>query len=166
MKGRPSGNGKEIDQPLNFATPGAYEKYVDIADKYTGGQSEEVMNVKFRHPNRNNHKREERQQEKRSSADMKSKKEILLPKQIELEPEEILVMSRDVFAELARYVSPRCVTIYLPTHSSGVAVNEQNDLIEFKSKIQQVSSNLKAEGMRADLVDRIVAPAYKLIANE
>jgi hypothetical protein len=165
MKGKPTGSGKEIDQPLNFSTPGAYEKYLDIADKYTGGLAEDAMNVKLRHPNRNNNKHEERTQEKRDN-DVKSKKEVLLPKQIETEPQQILTMSREIFAELAAYVAPRCITIYLPTHTSGAAVNEQNDLIEFKSRIQQVSSRLKAEGMSQELVDRIVGAGYKLIANE
>ncbi|RAV97956.1 baeRF7 domain-containing protein [Pseudochryseolinea flava] len=165
MKGKPSGNGKEIDQQLNFATPGAYEKYVDIANKYTGGLAEEVVDVKLRHPNRNVSKRDEKQHEKRSG-DVKSKKEVLLPKQVDTEVEEILTLSQDVFTSLAEYVSPRCVTIYLPTHKAGVAVNEQNDLTEFKSRIQQASSKLKANGMSGDLADRIVAPGYKLIANE
>ncbi len=165
MKGKPSGSGKEIDQPLNFATPGAYEKYVDIADKYTGGPDEDAANVKMMHPNRNNNKREERNQEKRQT-DVKSKKEVLLPRQVETEPSQILSLSREIFTELAAYVAPRCITIYLPTHTAGVAVNEQNDLIEFKSRIQQVSARLKAEGSSQEVIDRIVGAGYKLIADE
>ena len=51
-KGKPSGNGKEIDQQLHLSKPGALENYLELADKYTTGSAEEATNVRIRHPNR------------------------------------------------------------------------------------------------------------------
>src|SRR4051812_13183179 len=80
-KGKPAGEPKEFEQPLNFSEPGAFEKYVDMAEKYTTGDKEDVANVPVRHPNRNSNKHEERISQERNgnSAKQKHDRDIALP---------------------------------------------------------------------------------------
>jgi hypothetical protein len=166
-KGKPSGTGKEIDQQLHLSAPGAYENYLEIANKYTDGPAEEVANVRVRHPNRNVDKFEDRVVEKRESkANTKMRGEPGAAIQRDIQPDEYLALTKEAFQELANYHASRCVTIYLATHESGVAVNEKFDAIAFKTKLQQVASRLRELNTSQTLIDRLLDPGYKLLKNE
>jgi hypothetical protein len=165
-KGRPSGTGKEIDQPLNLSAPGAYENYLELADKYTSGPAEEAANVRIRHPNRNVDKYEDRSQEKKGSTVSKVKSEAGAAVQREIRPDEYLVLNKEAFQELAGFHSSRSITLYLPTHESGVEVNEKVDAIAFKNKLQQIAGTLKNMDTSQTLIDRLLDPGYKLLKND
>ncbi|HYG20604.1 MAG TPA: hypothetical protein VD816_16810 [Ohtaekwangia sp.] len=166
-KGRPSGTGKEIDQELHLSEPGALEQYIEMAEKYTDEATEEAANVRIRHPNRNPDKGEERRQEKRSArAGVKSRTDTFTADRSSTSPQEILEISREVFAELANFHSDCCVSAYMRTHRAGVEVNEQMDNIAFKNLLQQITSSLRSKGFDQTKVERMLEPGYDLLRQE
>lgn len=76
------------------------------------------------------------------------------------------VISKDEFKELANHQADGCVSIYIPTHSSGVEVNEKYDTIVFKNNVQKARVQLTAKGYDVRKVDAILAPAVELIRDE
>lgn len=76
------------------------------------------------------------------------------------------VISKEEFKELANYQADGCVSIYIPTHSSGMEVNEKYDTLVFKNNVQKAKTQLLAKGLDLRKVDNILAPAYELIRNE
>jgi hypothetical protein len=169
-KGRPSGTGKVIDQPLHLSAPGALENYLEIADKYTTGSAEEATNVRIRHPNRNVHKDEERSQSRRDTQQNNRGTNDTMRKaatiQKTVQPDEYLVLNKEAFHELAGYHASRCISVYMPTHESGSAVNEKFDTITFKNKLQQIAAALRSNDTDHTLIDRLLDPGYKLLNNQ
>ena len=76
------------------------------------------------------------------------------------------VISKDEFKELANYHADGCVSIYIPTHSSGMEVNEKYDTLVFKNNVQKAKVQLLGKGFDTKKVDSILAPALDLIRNE
>ena len=76
------------------------------------------------------------------------------------------VISKDEFKELANYQSDNCVSIFIPTHSAGVEVNEKYDTLVFKNNVQKAKQELTAKGLDPRKVDSILAPAFELIRDE
>ncbi|MEJ6980238.1 hypothetical protein WG906_07235 [Pedobacter sp. P351] len=76
------------------------------------------------------------------------------------------VISKDEFKELANYHTDGCVSIYIPTHSSGMEVNEKYDTLVFKNNVQKAKVQLIAKGLEIKKVDSILSPALELIKNE
>jgi hypothetical protein len=75
------------------------------------------------------------------------------------------VMDKNTFAGLAAHPADVCVTIYLTTFSSGIAVNEQNDKKAFKDALLQARESmeqLKIEGV----IDDILQPAEQLLEDD
>lgn len=166
-KGRPSGTGKEIDQQLHLSAPGAYENYLEIANKYTDGQAEEVANVRVRHPNRKVDKFEDRTVDKKESkGNTRTRGESGDAVQRDVQPDEYLALNKEAFQELANFHSSRCITIYLSTHMSGVEVNEKFDTLAFKTRLQQIATRLREMNTSQTLIDRLLEPGYKLLKNE
>src|SRR5690606_22313499 len=82
-------------------------------------------------------------------------------------PEELPgVLTREIFQNLAEYRSDVCISLYMPTHKSGVQVNEMQDNINFKTPLQQVTSSLKANGVDALQIQKILEPGYELLRND
>ena len=76
------------------------------------------------------------------------------------------VISKDEFKELASYHTDGCVSIFMPTHSSGMEVNEKYDTLVFKNNVQKAKVQLTAKGFATRKVDSILAPALELIRTE
>src|SRR6185437_3936130 len=77
----------------------------------------------------------------------------------------IAVMDKSTFAELAAHPADVCVTIYLTTHGSGIAVNEQNDKKALKDALREARGSmeeLKIEGV----IDDILRPAEQLLNDD
>jgi hypothetical protein len=159
-KGKPSGNGKEIDRELHLSGDGSLEQYLEIADKYAVDEAAQDGGLAVRHPNRNVAKGESRPTQK------SSRYGTLLADRSTITPEELLTLSKESFAELANFTSSCCVSVYLPTHQAGVAVNEQRDAITFKSTLQRIQAALKAKGMEQAMIDHFLEPGYVLLKDE
>jgi len=76
------------------------------------------------------------------------------------------IISREEFRELLNYSGDHCVSIFLPTHRSGVAVNEKQDAILFKNALQAVSANLQDKGVAGEIIEALLKPAFELYKNE
>lgn len=76
------------------------------------------------------------------------------------------ILSKEEFRELANYQADSCVSIYIPTHSSGMEVNEKYDTLVFKNNLQRARVELAAKGFDPRRVDAILAPAMELIKDE
>ena len=76
------------------------------------------------------------------------------------------IIAKDEFTELGTFKSDNCISIYLPTHSSGFAVNERYDQIVFKNNLQKAKNNLIAKGVDSREIESILAPGVALLSNE
>ncbi len=75
-------------------------------------------------------------------------------------------MSREEFAALANYRSDSCISIYIPTHRSGVEVNEKHDPIVFKNNLQQARVLLTTKGLDKASIEKILKPATDLLKDD
>jgi hypothetical protein len=118
-----------------------------------------------RHPNRNTSKGEELT--RKEATENKSRNATFNEDVPTVEPEEVLGdLTKDIFIELASYEQAPCLSIFLPTHKAGVEVNEQVDLIAFKSTLQQAEKMLVEQNAAAAVIDRILKPGYDLLRND
>jgi hypothetical protein len=76
------------------------------------------------------------------------------------------ILSREEFSKLAALRNKDCVTIYIPTHKSGVEVNEKYDPIVFKNNVQKARLNLAERGLGNREIDNLLKPATELIDDE
>jgi hypothetical protein len=165
-KGKPSGTGKEEGVGLNSPHTGSVEQYLEMADKYTEGASEMPANVKVRHPNRNTNKNEEKKQDRNSRNSYKSKNETFRDDRVAATPEELPgVLTREIFEDLAGFSGEYCISVYMPTHRSGVKVNEMEDNIAFKNALQQITNDLKSRNVNQTVVQKMLEPGYELLRN-
>lgn len=72
------------------------------------------------------------------------------------------IISKEDFAELAGTRNDICVSIYIPAHRSGDAVNEKQDRVIFKTALQNIRQQLKAQGADDDRIDAILNPGFAL----
>lgn len=165
-KGKPSGVGKEKGIKVPPTDPEALEEYLEIEDKYTGESSGDVAsNVHVRHPNRNVDKKANRKDEKDNES--KSRNQTYTEEMANTLPEELPGnLSKNVFVELANYKSSCCVTVYLETHPSGVAVNEKYDTISFKNVLQNITTLLRDRGIDQATIVKMLEPGYELLRND
>jgi hypothetical protein len=76
------------------------------------------------------------------------------------------LISKEEFTELANHTAEVSISIYIPSHRSGVEVNEKQDAILFKNALQAVHPQLSAKGMQNSEIDELLAPCYELYKNE
>jgi hypothetical protein len=165
-KGKPSGAGKQKGEiTVNTQTRTLQS---EIEEKYIVPDTDDVAaNVRMRHPNRNVDKGAERKlPENKKNPSNKGVIETFSEDFSATKPEELPgILSKEIFQQLAAYESVCCISIYIPTHQSGVEVNEQVDLISFKNALQQISSELK-EKIDQTLLTKMLEPAYELLRND
>jgi len=76
------------------------------------------------------------------------------------------ILSKEEFKELASHQADGCVSIYIPTHSSGMEVNEKYDAIVFKNNLQKAKILLTEKGLDVKKADSILAPAVEYLKDE
>ncbi|WP_431209833.1 hypothetical protein ACQ86N_27445 [Puia sp. P3] len=72
-------------------------------------------------------------------------------------------LDKETFERLAQHHDGPCVTIYLPTHNSGVEVNGQEDKKAFKSVLQKVQQSLIQQKFDASLAGQLLIPGLQLL---
>ena len=169
-KGKPSGSGHEESIGLTSPnTTGSVEEYIELADKYTEGADELPANVKVRHPNRNVNKGEDKREDKSNKSNNKSSKsrrEAENNDESKVVAEELPgILTKELFESLANHRGDFCVSIYIPTHRSGVEVNQMEDNLAFKNSLQQVTSTLKSKDVDQEMIQRMLEPAHDLVRN-
>lgn len=134
----------------------------DISEKYTTDANEPAPGVYRRHPNRNISKDEEAAH--RNPQAVKNTHQTYTEDSSHTEAEELPgILYKSLFEQLARYRADCCISVYLPTHRSGMEVNEQQDRIAFKNTLQQVRLLLQEKGLSQPQIEKIVEPGYKLL---
>ena len=76
------------------------------------------------------------------------------------------LLSKEEFAELANYQSEHCVSIFIPTHRSGVEVNEKQDIIVLKNQLQEAQKQLQQQGMTKDDAAQFLQQGFELLQHE
>ncbi|WP_298708951.1 hypothetical protein [Chitinophaga sp.] len=145
-KGKPSGKGDESELGLRPNLEGTtLEQDGDITQRYTENEEKPAANVRVLHPNRNVLKGEEElaapKPRPAAGAPSHSGKQIT-PEGIT----EINTLDREIFTQLSNHRAPLTISVYLPTHSRGVEVNEQQDSIALKHLVRQVELALLSNG--------------------
>ena len=124
-------------------------QYNDISEKYSTDANEPAPGVYMRHPNRNTGKDEDKKEHAhRSPQAVKSINQPFSEERSNAEAEELPgILYKSLFEQLANYRADCCISAYLPTHRSGMEVNEQQDRIAFKNTLQQVRLLLQEKGL-------------------
>lgn len=77
-----------------------------------------------------------------------------------------MALSKEEFEKLAKMEAENNVSIYIPTHESGMEVNEGKDQIAFKNEVQKVEIFLeKKYGQEKSWREKIIKPLYDLVNN-
>lgn len=134
-------------------------------NKHLTGKDELAENITVRHPNRNVHKGAEQSREqavnrKQEHTSGESNTRVSLPPSSAMELPPIL--SKEILAQLRSISSEACISIYLPTHPSGVEVNEGHDAIRFKSLLQDAAKQLHKAGYEEARIAGWLQPAHDL----
>ena len=74
-------------------------------------------------------------------------------------------LKKEDITRLNKIKSNYFVSIYIPTHKSGEAVNNGQDIIVFKNQVQKVKNELENEGLQETVVKDFLKEAYALIDN-
>lgn len=75
---------------------------------------------------------------------------------------EIAVKKEDVL-RLSQYHHTSCVTIYIPTHRSGVSTLKGEDSLTLKNQLKEIRNKLSEQGMNARQIEKLVNPVLALI---
>ncbi|MBO9151796.1 hypothetical protein ACFOTA_06230 [Chitinophaga sp. GCM10012297] len=153
-KGKPSGNNREENADFRE----------DLRET-----DADLSNVHVMHPNRNVSKGEEETlaDQQPEYITYKQQSDTLQQSQEAARVEPFgQVFSREDLLQLARHQSPRSVSIYMPTHRSGVAVNELQDMVLFKNALQQVEQELQEKGLPANEISSLLAGGFDLAKDE
>jgi hypothetical protein len=153
-KGRPSDNGH------GAASSETIEEVVEYAEN----DDKLLSNAIIRHPNRNVNKRDVRAQKNDvpppNAGAQQPQDGVQAPRM-----EEVQIRSGEDFNTLANQQYPHCASVFMPTHPSGVEVNEQVDAIVFKNALQRVTAGLKEQHVDAEQIQRIIKPAQQLLKD-
>jgi hypothetical protein len=76
------------------------------------------------------------------------------------------LISKEEFTELINYQGDNCISIYIPTHRSGVEVNEKQDAILLKNALQSVNTDLQKQGLPSQVIEDLLRPGFELYNNE
>ena len=76
------------------------------------------------------------------------------------------IIPKEEFTELINFQGKNCISIYIPTHRSGVEVNEKQDAIVFKNALQAVNTQLQKQGLPSQAIETLLAPGFELYNNE
>jgi hypothetical protein len=178
-KGKPTGSGKENSVELHFKEDGALDQYLETAEKYTDGQEEMPANVRVRHPNRNvdkhveyaedgkPNKRFRKSSSAKTSNTSSGSNTLNGSESVPTEGLELSgILTKPLFEELANHKADIYITAYLQTHAAGVEVNEKQDITAFKNVLQQISSQLKQNGVNENTITSMLTPGYDLIKDD
>jgi hypothetical protein len=154
-KGRPSGDGQGV----------ASGEMIEDVVQYAENDDKLLSNAIIRHPNRNVNKREVRTQ-KNDVPPPNSGAQQPQPGVQAARMEELQIRTAEDFNTLANQQFKHCVSVFLPTHASGVEVNEQVDTIVFKNALQRATAELKEQNVDTEEVQRILKPAQQLLKED
>lgn len=164
-KGKPSGDEQE-GLGISTSAPEDIEAYQERTDEYVVDDENLDPSIPVRHPNRrtgggNNNTRKPNLRSSDTTIEMSTTTDETA------DPEELPgILEKEDFAELAEFRSDCCVTIYIPTHQSGVQVNEKQDAILLKNTLKDVANQLSEQGIETARIEQLLTPAYALLQDD
>ena len=166
-KGKPSAANKVEGLGVSNASSDKLEEFLEMNEEYLEDDLTIASSVPVRHPNRNNSKGENAFKGKENKPASNRTTDIAIDESVETEPEELpQTLSKELFIELAGHRAACCVTVYIPTHKSGVAVNEKKDAIVLKNTLQDLSKRLAEKEIPTATIDQMLTPGYELLQND
>ncbi|MCE6992964.1 hypothetical protein [Dyadobacter sp. CY323] len=166
-KGKPSAINKVEGLGISNAPPEKLEEFLDLDNEYVEDDLTIDPSIPIRHPNRNTSKGDDSFKGKENKPASDKTTVLAVDEQAETEPEELpQVLSKELFIELADYRASCCITVYIPTHKSGVAVNEKKDVIVFKNTLQDLSKRLADKEIPTAVIEQMLSPGYELLKND
>jgi hypothetical protein len=166
-KGKPSAISKEEGLGVSNAPSEKLEEFLEMNDEYLQDDLTLDPSVPVRHPNRNPSKGENSFKGKENKPSSNKTIDMAESESVKTEPEELpQVLSKELFIELAGYTADCCVTAYLPTHKSGVGVNEKQDVIVLKNILQDLSKRLTEKQIPVAVVEQMLTPGYELLKDD
>src|SRR5690606_27494867 len=72
-------------------------------------------------------------------------------------------ISKEEIRKVKEVKSEKFISIYMPTHRAGEAVNNGKDIIAFKNQIQKIKNELQNGGMSEPAAKEYLKDGYKLI---
>lgn len=72
-------------------------------------------------------------------------------------------VNKDDLRKLNEVKSKHYISIYIPSHRSGEAVNNGKDIIVFKNHVQKIKNELQGKGLQERQAKEYLAEAYNLI---
>jgi len=166
-KGKPSDDRDEGLGLRQTMPSGKPEQDLEMTDKYTESEDELAENIHVLHPNRNTSKKKEAPKNASKNPSDKAINETFQEDFSDTVAEEINgPISKELLADLAAFKASFCLSIYLPTHRSGVNVNEQKDIITFKNALQSAEKSLVEKGTDTLAIKRALKPGYALLSDD
>lgn len=166
-KGKPSTINKVEGLGISNAPAEKLDEFLELDNKYVEDDLTLDPSLPVRHPNRNTSKGENSFKGKENKPESDKTAELSIDDENKTEPEELpQVLDKELFVELASYQAPCCVTMYIPTHKSGVEVNEKKDAINFKNALQDVSKRLADKEIPQAVIEQMLTPGYELLQND
>lgn len=166
-KGKPSGIHKEEGLGLRRSMdPSELERDEQMTARYTPVNEDELSpDVRVRHPNRNTTRGQDFSTSQ--STTYKSRQQTQTEEFTKTVAEELPgIIHKDLFNYLASYKAEICASILMPTHPSGVEVNEQQDLITFKNALQQIEKILQQRNADPARIKSMLQPGYDLLRDD
>jgi hypothetical protein len=166
-KGKPSAINKVEDLGISNAPAEKLEDFLELDSEYVADDFTLDPSVPVRHPNRNTSKGENSFKGKENKPESDKTADFVIDEDNKTEPEELpQVLNKELFIELASYHASCCVTIYIPTHKSGAAVNEKKDVIVFKNTLQDISKRLAEKEIPVAVIEQMLTPGYELLKDD
>lgn len=167
-EGEPSGVNNEEGLGLQATEPEKLDEYLEVTEKYTDGEDTLAEHVPLRHRNRNTSKGEDSFKGKENKGESnKSDNQTLIEEHTATVAEELPgILTKETFTELANFKSDMTVSLFVPTRSAGVAVNEHFDPIAFKSAFNNVEQTLRQKGCDEAVIKSMLEPGYELVRND
>lgn len=78
------------------------------------------------------------------------------------------MITKEAFKELLQFQNSTtpCISIYIPTHRSGVQVNEKQDVIVLKNALQAAQNNLQNQGITSQDAEKLLKPGLNLLGDD
>lgn len=68
--------------------------------------------------------------------------------------------------KLGKFKDELCISIFLPTHRFGQEVNNKQDMLAFKTELQNISNKLSDQGYKEGEVSSLLKPAFNLLEDQ
>lgn len=77
----------------------------------------------------------------------------------------MFLIDKKEFSKLADFHAPHCISIFMPTHRSGMEVKKDHDLIQFRNHLKKLENDLEEYGLKKPEIDKKLNPAREMLED-